>query len=263
MRGLGKATSKVFDLEGKTVGKIRLPSVFSTPLRPDVVKRAVVAMQSRRFQAQGRDPMAGKRTTAESRGVGLGVARVPRVKGSMRAGFGVSIVGGHQAHPPRSEKRTVKKIPRKEMRLALRSAVAATGRKESVVTRGHVVEDVRDFPLVVSDEIENLKRTKQVREVLLNLGVWGDVFRVRESRNVRAGKGKGRGRRFKQAVGPLIVVARNGGVVEAGRNLPGVEVALVDGLNVELLAPGTHMGRLTVWSQSAIERMNERFVEAG
>jgi large subunit ribosomal protein L4e len=260
---LGKATSKVFDLQGKAVGRVELPSVFRMPLRPDVVQRAVVTLQSRRFQAQGRDPMAGKRTTAESRGVGLGVARVPRVKGSMRAGFGVSIVGGHRAHPPRSEKRIVKRIPRKEMRLALRSAVAATGDKETVAGRGHVVEDIRDFPLVVIDEVEGLKRTREVREVLLNLGVWGDVFRVRESRNVRAGKGKGRGRRYKQAVGPLIVVARNGGVVEAGRNLPGVEVILVDGLNVELLAPGTHLGRLTVWSQSAIERLNERFGEAG
>jgi large subunit ribosomal protein L4e len=157
----------------------------------------------------------------------------------------------------------VKRMPRKEMRLALRSAVAATGDKGVVKKRGHVVEDVRDFPLVVSDEIEGLKRTREVREVLLNLGVWGDVFRVRESRKVRAGKGKGRGRRYKQAVGPLIVVGRNEGVVEAGRNLPGVDVVLVNGLNVELLAPGTHLGRLTVWSQSAIEKLIERFGEAG
>ncbi len=258
---MGKATSKVFDLKGKTVSKVKLPDVFRTPLRPDVVKRAVVALQSRRFQAQGRDPMAGKRTTAESRGVGLGVARVPRLKSAMRAAFGVGIVGGHRAHPPRAEKKIKKRIPRKEMRLALRSAVAATGDKEVVSRRGHVVEDVPDFPLVIVDEVEGLKKTQDVREVLLNLGVWGDVFRVRESRNVRAGKGKGRGRRYKQAVGPLIVVAENSGVVEAGRNLPGVEVVLVDGLNVELLAPGTHLGRLTVWSQSAIERLNERFGE--
>ena len=93
-------TSKVFDLKGKAVDKVKLPAVFRTPLRPDVVKRAVVALQSRRFQAQGRDPMAGKRTTAESRGVGLGIARVPRLKGGGgRAAFGVGIVGGHRAHP--------------------------------------------------------------------------------------------------------------------------------------------------------------------
>jgi len=257
---MGKVSSKVFDLKGKAVGRVKLPDVFKTPLRPDVVKRAVVALQSRGFQPQGRDPMAGKRTTAESRGVGLGISRVPRLKGGRsQAAFGVGIVGGHSAHPPRSEKKIEKKIPRKEMRLALRSAVAATGVKEVVKGRGHVVEDVPDFPLVVVNEVEGLRRTRDVREVLLSLGVWGDVFRVRESRNVRAGKGKGRGRRYKQAVGPLVVVAENSGVVEAARNLPGVDVALVNDLNVELLAPGTHLGRLTVWSNSAVERLNEKF----
>ncbi len=263
MFSLAKQSSKVFDLKGKEVGKVKLPSVFRTPIRPDVVKRAVVAFQSRRLRSQGRDSMAGKRTTAESRGVGLGIARVPRVKGPEgRAAFGVSIVGGHQAHPPRSEKRTVKKIPKKEMRLALRSAVAATGVRAIVARRGHVAEDVPDFPLVVDDEVEGLRRTKDVEAMLLSLGVWGDVFRAKESRKVRAGRGKTRGRRYKQAVGPLIVVADNGGVMEAGRNLPGVDVALVDGLNVELLAPGTHLGRLTVWSQSAIKRLGDRFGKA-
>lgn len=75
-----KKSAKVFDLEGKAVGKIDLPPVFTTPLRPDVIKRAVLALQSSRIQPQGRDPMAGKRTTAESRGTGLGTARLPRRK---------------------------------------------------------------------------------------------------------------------------------------------------------------------------------------
>jgi len=260
---MGKVTSKVFDLKGKAVGKVKLPKVFRTPLRPDVINRAVLALQSRRFQPQGRDPMAGKMTTAESRGGGLGIARVPRMKDRNRAAFGVSIVGGHRAFPPRSEKRVVKRIPRKEMGLALRSAVAATGAKDVVAGRGHLVDDVRDFPLVVVDDVEDLRRTKDVEGVLLELGVWADVFRVKESRSVRAGRGKTRGRRYKQAVGPLIGVVENKGIVEAGRNLPGVDVVLVEGLNVELLAPGTHAGRLTVWSNSALERLGEKLGEAG
>jgi len=79
-------TVKVFDLDGKPVAKIKLPPIFETPIRPDVIKRAVLAIQSARFQPQGRDPMAGKRTTAESRGVGLGIARIPRIKGPRGTG---------------------------------------------------------------------------------------------------------------------------------------------------------------------------------
>lgn len=255
---MGKATAKVFDLQGKAVGKVKLPSIFMTPLRPDVIKRAVVAVQSHRFQPQGRDPMAGKRTTAESRGVGLGISRVPRLKTGNRAAFGAGIIGGHAAHPPRSEKRIRKRIPRKELALALRSAVAATGTKDIVARRGHLVDDVPDLPLVVVDDIESLERTKDVESFLLQLGVWADVFRAKESRKVRAGKGKGRGRRYKQAVGPLIVVSQDKGILKAARNLPGVDVALLDELNVENLAPGTHPGRLTVWSNSSMDRLTEK-----
>ena len=255
-----KRTAKVFDLNGKVVSKISLPEVFRTPLRPDVIKRAVVALQSHRFQPQGRDPMAGKRTTAESLGVGLGIARIPRKKTSDRRGaFIPGTVGGRAAHPPVVEKNIRKEIPKKEKLLALKSAIAATAVKEFVAKRGHEVDYVPDLPLVVVDEFQKLEKTKEVEKTLMNLGVWPDIFRVRESRKVRAGKGKMRGRRYKQVVGPLIIVSESDGIMKAARNLPGVDVVTVNNLNVELLAPGTHPGRLTIWTQSAIEKLKERF----
>ena len=100
-----KVSAKVFDLKGKATGKVRLSQVFRTPLRPDVIKRAVIAIQSHRFQPQGRDPMAGKRTTAESRGVGMGISRVSRLKERQTAAFIPSAVGGRDPHPPLVEKK--------------------------------------------------------------------------------------------------------------------------------------------------------------
>jgi large subunit ribosomal protein L4e len=251
-----KRAAKVFNLEGKAVGKIDLPAVFATPLRPDVIKRAVLAMQSNRLQPQGRDRMAGKRTTAESRGTGQGIARLPRRKtGGGRAAFAPGTVGGRQGHPPMSEKRIVRKISKKERRLALFSAIAATASKETVARRGHSIEDVLQIPLVVTSELEALQKTKEVEETLIRLGVLSELFRVKESRKVRAGRGKSRGRKMKQGVGPLIIVAENGGIKEAGKNIPGVDVASVVDLNVELLAPGTHPGRLAIWTTSAIEKL--------
>jgi len=254
---MGKVSSKIFDLQGKAVDKVRLPAVFKTPLRPDVIRRAVVALQSNRFQPQGRDPMAGERTTAESLGVGRGISRVSRIRGGQRAALISMAVGGRAAHPPRAEKRIQKKIPKREMKLALRSAVAATGSKETVMSRGHMIDDVPDFPLVVTDEIQGLKRVREVRDALFHLGVLPDVYRVKESRRIRAGKGKMRGRKMKQAVGPLLVISKDEGVIKAARNVPGVDVVPLESLNVELLAPGTHPGRLTVWTASAMGRLDE------
>jgi large subunit ribosomal protein L4e len=251
-------TAKIFDLEGKAIGKTNIPNVFETPLRPDVIKRAVLAIQSSRLQQQGRDPMAGKKTSAESRGTGLGISRVPRVKGGGgRAALAPSTVGGRQPHPPRSEKKIVKRISKKEAHLALLSAIAATASKENVVSRGHVIDDIPQLPLIINGSIEELTKAKEVEAALTNLGVLSDVYRVKASRKIRAGKGKHRGRKMKQAVGPLIVVAENKGIVNAARNIPGVDVATVNNLNAELLAPGTQPGRLTLWSNDAIEQLDK------
>jgi large subunit ribosomal protein L4e len=241
----------VFNLQKEKTNEVELPKIFNTPVRHDVIKRAVVSFQSKRFQPQGRNPMAGKRTTAESRGTGHGIARVPRLKGSSRAAFGVSIVGGHAAFPPTSKKNIVKRINKKEKRLAIRSGIAATAVKELVEKRGHKFQKVEKLPIVVNDELESLEKTSDVKNFLENMDLWEDVERA-DRRKVRAGKGKMRGRKNKKGKGPLIVVSKNNGIFYAARNLPGVDIVEVGDLNVDLLAPGAHPGRLTIWTMSAI-----------
>lgn len=260
MKTMAKKTLKIFSLEGKAAGKIEFPKIFNTPVRPDVIKRAVLSIQSKRFQPQGRDSMAGKRTSAESMGTGRGMARIPRIKGrGTRAAFAPGTVGGRQAHPPKSEKNIVKKITKKEKRLALLSAIAATASKELVASRGHNIEDIPQIPLVITNELESLDKTKEVEEALIHLGVLSELFRAKESRKIRAGKGKLRGRKMKQVTGPLIVVAENKGIVAAATNITGVNVVTVSNLNAELLAPGTHPGRLAIWTANAIEKLNQQY----
>jgi large subunit ribosomal protein L4e len=86
---------------------------------------------------------------------------------------------------------------------------------------------------------------------------------VRASRKIRAGKGKHRGRKMKQAVGPLIVVVENKGLTDAASNIPGVCIVKVNDLNAEILAPGAHPGRLTLWTNGAIERLDKLYGEGG
>jgi large subunit ribosomal protein L4e len=185
---------------------------------------------------------------------------MPRLKErGQRAAFAPGTVGGRSAHPPESIKKIRKKIPKKEMHFALRSAIAATGSKEMVASRGHMVDDVPDFPLVVVDDIQDLKKTKDVEEFLMNIGVWSDIFRVKDSKKIRAGKGKMRGRKMKRAIGPLLIINKKGGIDKAARNLPGLDVVSIESLNAEVLAPGTHSGRLTVWTNSAFNKLEQFF----
>ena len=59
--------------------------------------------------------MAGKKTTAESRGTGSATARVPRMKsGAGRAAFAPSTVKGRQPHPPKVEKRILEPFQRRK-----------------------------------------------------------------------------------------------------------------------------------------------------
>ncbi len=67
---------------------------------------------------------------------------------------------------------------------------------------------------------------------------------------------------MKQAVGPLIVVVDGKTLVNAASNLPGVEITTVTNLNTEMLAPGTHPGRLTVWTNGAIEKLSTMYGES-
>jgi large subunit ribosomal protein L4e len=137
--------------------------------------------------------------------------------------------------------------------------VAATANQELVELRGHQIENVPQIPLVVDDDLSKIKKTSETREILKKLGVMEDVVRAKAGRKIRAGRGKTRGRKYKIPKGPLLVVGEDKGISLGARNHPGVDIVVVDNLNAELLAPGTHPGRLTIYTKSAIEKLGELF----
>jgi large subunit ribosomal protein L4e len=246
---------KVFGADGKAVSELSLAPVFAAVLRRDIITKAVVAQQSHRFQAQGRNPMAGKRTTAESFGVGRGISRVPRVGGhgplSGTAAFAPGTMGGRMAFPPVTSKRTAKSMNRKERRVALDSAIAATGSKDLVRLRGHKFDEDIELPLVVTDEVEKFVKSSAAKTFLSAIGVWDDIDRVKKSKKIR-------GKNRKHSVGPLLVVSEYQGAQRAFENFEGVEVVRIKDLSVEALAPGTHPGRLVIWTESAIKTLSDR-----
>jgi len=164
-------------------------------------------------------------------------------------------VGGRRAHPPRPEKDWSKKLNRKEGLLARSSALAATASEQLVSGRGHRFDEEVVLPLIVEDTFATLKHTGDVKEVLEKLGLGADLARAIKGRNNRAGRGTMRGRPFKVPRSILIVIGDEGDIIRGARNLTGVDVVPVSFLNTEMLAPGGDPGRLTVYTESAIEQL--------
>lgn len=259
----------VVNLQKKNVGEKTLPGQFAEEYRPDLIKRAVHALQSAARQAYGTDPKAGlrhstklsKRRRKYRGSYGFGISRVNRKILSRRGtrmywvgAFSPQTVGGRRAHPPKAEKILEKSINRKENRKALRSAIAATINKTLVQARGHKVPE--EYPFVLANSFEDLSKTKDVEEALLALGFKDELERSL-IKKVRAGLGKLRGRKYRKKKGPLVVVGKSCSLMKAAKNLSGLDVVETKALNAELLAPGALPGRITLFTENAINAMEE------
>ncbi|RME31723.1 50S ribosomal protein L4 [Candidatus Woesearchaeota archaeon] len=259
-------------------GDQELPKQFGESVRPDLIARAVRALQAQRRQPYGADPRAGKRASAELsrrrrkyRGsYGSGISRVPRKILTRRGirmywvgAFAPGTVGGRRAHPPKAAKRWVQKLNVRERRKAIRSALAAVMNRDLVVARGH--RPPQSYPFILDSSIELIAKTKDAEAALSTLGFDDELARC-ERTKVRAGKATMRGRRKKRPTGILLVVGeKNVPLIKAAGNIAGLEVVHVRALNTELLAPGTHPGRVTLFTTSALKIMQDEglFLDVG
>ncbi|EEC42883.1 predicted protein [Phaeodactylum tricornutum CCAP 1055/1] len=258
----------VFSLSGDKSGDVSLPAVMTAPLRPDIVQFVHTNMNKNHRQAYAVNIRAGKQVVASSWGTGRAVARIPRVGGggtsrSGQGAFGNMCRGGRMFDPTKTWRKWNKKINISQKRYAVASALAATAVPALVMSRGHVVDNVPEIPLVVENAVESAKKTSAAKDILSAIGALDDVEKAGESKQIRAGKGKMRNRRYTLRRGPLVIYKSNDGVEQAFRNLPGVELCCVDRLNLLQLAPGGHMGRFCIWSQAALEELDIIYGENG
>ena len=261
--------ANIIDLQGSKKEEIKLPKVFNEPIREDLIKRAVLVIWSNKRQPYGSDKMAGKRTSAHYHGyrrhrytmMNKEMARLPRLHGktvpflNMTARFVTSTRGGRTAHAPLVEKIWKTSINNKEKRKAINSAIAATAESEILKKRGHRIGNI-EVPIVVIDDLQKITKTKNLKEFLIKIGLEKEIERITK-RKIRAGKGKLRGRKYKNKVGPLFIISNDEGIGKAVKNISGSNVCRVENLSTEYLAPGAKPGRLTIFTKSAIEKLGE------
>ncbi|KAJ6382071.1 hypothetical protein OIU77_030678 [Salix suchowensis] len=248
------------DMATDHVTTVALPDVMKASIRPDIVNFVHSNISKNSRQPYAVSKKAGHQTSAESWGTGRAVSRIPRVSGggTHRAGqgaFGNMCRGGRMFAPTKTWRRWHRKVNVNQKRYAVVSAIAASSIPSLVMARGHRVESVPEMPLVISDSAESIEKTSTAIKVLKEIGAYPDAEKAKDSQAIRPGKGKMRNRRYISRKGPLIVYGTEGAkLVKAFRNIPGVEVANVERLNLLKLAPGGHLGRFVIWTKSAIEK---------
>ena len=256
-------------INGEKGKEITLPDAFSSPIRQDIVAKVIEARKTR--QPYAPSPVGGKQHSASgkiqhTRHVwktmqGKGISRVPRKimsrRGSQFNWTGAEIpsaVGGRRAHPPKVISMiNTKRINKKEMAFAMKSALAATADENLVARRYERLQGKKlsGLPLVIEAKITSLK----AKELISSLKkILGDVlFEISlKQKSVRSGKGKLRGRKYKKNLGALLVL---GSKEKLKTNL--IDVKNVKELNVTDLANGG-VGRLTMYTENAINELGEK-----
>ena len=269
--------AETYAVEAKDGKAINLPEPFSAQVREDIVRSAVQASRANRRQSYGhrehdgkKSPQPGMKHSVEWWGKGRGVSRIMRKTGQRTGAQNPHTRGGRRAHGPKVDKDWSQKLNSKERKIARDSAIAASCDPQKVSSRGHRFEEGIRFPIIIdgyvesrdgSDEkydIEAIPQQYSTRKfvaMMEGLGLSDDLARSKNGRSIRAGKGTMRGRKYRTPKSILLVVAQKGGLDRAARNLPGVDVVTAKDLCAEDLAPGGDIGRLTIWTKSAVEAL--------
>ena len=264
--------TKLLSTNGEAGKQIEVPEFFSAIVRTDLIQK--IAEAKKKKQPYAPSPVAGNQAAASGKlkhhrhvwksQYGRGMSRVPRKqmsrKGSQFDWVGATVPntrGGRRAHPPKIISMIgEEKINKKELRLAIISALSATASAKFVARRYASIEkkDVEKLtlPLVAESKATELKIKDFLKFLEKTLGE--NVFSVAiQKKAVRKGRGKLRGRKHKKSQGLLFVV----GEKEKFRT-GAFEVASAKTLGINELAKN-EPGRLTIYTENAIKELSDKF----
>jgi len=254
--------SQIFNIDGKNIGEIDLPKIFSTKIRKDIIKKVFEA--EKMTQPYGPNPESGKKHSASGiirhlrhvwkGGYGHGRSRVPRKvmwrRGTQFYWIGAEVSGtrgGRQAHPPKiAHMLGKKKINKKELKIAFASGITASTKGDLIKQRYSRLEnkEIKNLPFVIE-----LKKDIKTKELINGLEkILGDLFIVAiPEKKTRAGKGKLRNRKYKKNAGVLIITGN-----KEELKTKAIESKKLKEVRISDLYP---LGRLIIYTQEAIKNM--------
>ena len=262
--------TKLYTADGKQGKEMTLPSFFSTRVREDLIQKIIEA--KKQIQPYAPSAVAGNQYSASGKlnhkrhvwksQYGRGMSRIPRKKMSRRGTqfnwVGATVPntrGGRRAHPPKAISMiNTNKINKKEMKLALQSALAATVQEKYLTKRYETLanEKITNLPFIVEAKFLGLKTKEMVKTLKTMFGEALSKVK-KKKKSIRAGIGKLRGRKYKKSLGVLIVVGN-----EEKLKVKEFDVVNANKLSINDLANGG-AGRLTIYTENAIKDLEAKF----
>ena len=261
--------ANILNINGKKLKEIELPKCFSKKIREDIVSKVLEAKKSK--QPYAPSLVAGKQHSASGKikhrrhvwksHYGKGISRVPRKimtrKGSQFNWVGAEVSamrGGRRAHPPKVLSMiNTQKINKKELKIALDSAISATANEKMVIKKYARLENkkINNLPLIVESKLVSLKIKDLISSLKKVLGE--ELFELAlKKKTVRSGKGKLRGRKYKSNAGLLLVTGK-----KEKLKVNAFEISDIGNLSIIDLAKGG-LGRLTLYTEQAIKELEEK-----
>jgi large subunit ribosomal protein L4e len=254
----------LISLKGEKVKQIELPTIFSFRIREDILKKA---FETEKMETPyGPNYRAGRRHSASGvikhlrhawkSGYGKGMSRVPRKtmwrRGTQFYWIGAEISsarGGRRAHPPKVLSRlSDKKMNKKEFEIAYKSAIAGTASEKGIKKRYSSLSEIKinNFPIIIESKIEGVK-SKDIIALLKKL-LPKEVYNVAiPKKEVRAGKGKLRNRKYKKTRGIILITGENEKV-----KTKTIETKKLKKILISDLYP---VGRLAIFTEKAINEL--------
>jgi len=263
--------TKVYDAQGKEKSKIDLPVCFSKPIREDLIAKYIETKKTQ--QPYAPSLVAGKQHSASGLIVhkrkvwksqyGRGMSRIPRKvmwqKGSQFNWEGATSPntrGGRRAHPPKIASMLKRlKFNKKETSIAFCGALSATANPKNIEKRYLNLneKDINGVPFVFSSDITTQK-TKDLLNALKKVLGENLFEKGIKKKQIRSGKGKSRGRKYKSNAGLLFIIGK-----DEKLKTNHFDVKKVNEISVSDLAKGGQPGRLSVYTEQAIKELGEKF----
>ena len=259
--------ANILTIDGKKKSQIDLPKCFSEKIRKDLIQKIIETKKVK--QPYAPNPVAGRQSSASGKIVhkrhvwksqyGRGMSRIPRKalsrKGSQFNWVGAispNTRGGRRAHPPKAVSMiNDNKINKKELTLAIKSAISATATPKMISRKYSTIKNEKiNVPFIVESKLTSLKAKQLISSLKLILG---ELFNVAtKKKSVRPGKGKLRGRKYKKSAGILIIIGDKEKLKSKF-----YDIVNVNKLSINDLANGG-VGRLTIYTEEAIKNLGEK-----